>query len=378
MRVLIIGAGAIGLWLGAYLVRSHNQVTFVGRPKITEAITRNGLMVTQANGQKWTVDRFSAVTSVNTAITMHKDRCKGFDLVIFTVKAYSLAEAVQHVALVWKQIVGDGPQQSTQPVLVCFQNGVGSEEIIAEAFGRENVVSATTTSPVVMSSPGLISEARADGCICLAPISLQNKSGKTESAYQGSHPRKVRSLERVADSLRTAEMDVRQYDDHRRLKWSKMLLNMLGNATGAILDMPAVELYRDARVFDLEMRMLRETRQVMKRLRIRPLDLPHFPAALMSLAVEIVPRLLLRPILRRRLVSGRGDKRPSFYYELVRRTGQSEVQWLNGSVAQYGESLSIATPVNTRLTMVLSDLMAGRQQPTEWRGQVKKLVDGLI
>ncbi len=388
MRVLIIGAGAIGLWLGAYLVRSGNPVTFVGRPRVTEAIARDGLTVTQADGQTWTVNSFDAVTSIRDAATMRKDNREVFDLVIFTVKAYSLVEAVRDLTAVWGQISGAASTQHGQPVLVCFQNGVGCEEIIAEAFGRERVVSATTTSPVVMaaSAPGAISEARSAGCICLAPVSVDHRiaqSGNSARRHGDSSQIDDASLKatvgKVADVLSATGLDVRQYGDHRALKWSKMVLNILGNATGAILDMPVGDLYRDARVFDLEMRMLSEAGQVMKRLGIRALDLPHFPAALMLRAAAVVPHGLLRPILRRRLVSGRGDKRPSFYYDVARSArsaqsaGHSEVQWLNGAVARHGEELGIPTPVNARLTTVLTDLVSGAQDPGRWRGRVDKL-----
>ena len=42
--------------------------------------------------------------------------------------------------------------------------------------------------------------------------------------------------------------DAREYADYRALKWSKALLNMLGNATAAILDMTVEQVYADPRL----------------------------------------------------------------------------------------------------------------------------------
>ena len=62
--------------------------------------------------------------------------------------------------------------------------------------------------------------------------------------------------------------------DYRAMKWSKAFLNIMGNATSAILNRPPADLYRRDDVFDLEMRMLREMRAVMRRLGVGIINLP--------------------------------------------------------------------------------------------------------
>ena len=52
-------------------------------------------------------------------------------------------------------------------------------------------------------------------------------------------------------------------EEYESMKWSKALLNMVGNATSAILAMPPGDVYRDPSGYELEVRMLREILAVM-------------------------------------------------------------------------------------------------------------------
>ena len=67
------------------------------------------------------------------------------------------------------------------------------------------------------------------------------------------------------------------------MKWSKMLTNLPANATSAILDMTAAEVFAHPGLFRLEMRMLRETLAVMRASRIRVVDLPGVPVRALAL-----------------------------------------------------------------------------------------------
>lgn len=159
----------------------------------------------------------------------------------------------------------------------------------------------------------------------------------------------------------------------RALKWSKLLLNLAGNASGAILDLPPAQLFADARMFRFEMAMLREAVRVMDASSIRGVTLPGAPAASLAWALRWLPEFALRLVLRRRLSAARGDKRPSVLVELANHTGRSEVAWLNGAVVEAGARLGIPTPVNERLTSVLSALVSGSAAWTNWRGDISRL-----
>ena len=73
------------------------------------------------------------------------------------------------------------------------------------------------------------------------------------------------------------------------MKWSKMLTNLLANASSAILDMPPAEIFADPRLFRIEILMLREALQVMHAQDISVVDLPATPVRALAFAAAYLP-----------------------------------------------------------------------------------------
>src|SRR5262249_26263310 len=136
------------------------------------------------------------------------------------------------------------------------------------------------------------------------------------------------AADRALARLRGAGFDIREFADYRALKWSKALLNMLGNATAAILDMPVAQIYADARLVALERRAFLEALAVMERLGAAPINLPRYPVALLAGAMRQLPAPLLSLLLRRRIAGGRGGKLPSLQMALAQGKQRSEGEFL--------------------------------------------------
>jgi len=86
MRLLIVGAGAIGSLIGNRLAGSGNDVTLVGREKHVKAIRGRGLGLDERGKVRWE-SSVQAVTSVEEVAD------DSFDLIILAVKAYDTATA---------------------------------------------------------------------------------------------------------------------------------------------------------------------------------------------------------------------------------------------------------------------------------------------
>jgi len=155
---------------------------------------------------------------------------------------------------------------------------------------------------------------------------------------------------------------------------SKAMFNIIGNATSAILNRPPGTIYKSAAMFDLEVRMLQETLAVMDKLGLKVLDLPGSPAKRLAKSVRRVPKAILKPILTRLVASGRGDKMPSFHIDLTAGTGQSEVVYHNGAIAQAGLENGIPTPVNAVLNDVLMKLTRNELDWREFDGKPRRLL----
>ena len=348
MKFLLIGAGAVGCWIGANLMRAGHDVTFVGRSKFVDAVRSDGLRVKLPDGNEWQLQNIAAAISVSAA--MH---AAPFDAVIACMKAYAVADALTEL-----RPHADALQSAT---FIPFQNGVGSDDLFADAFGAERVVAATLTSPVSLEAPNVVRLERARGGVGLAPLRPLSPWGiAARTGWRGWVRGNLGSplTSDVTHVFTSASLlHTRLYADARSLRWSKLLLNIVGNATSAILDKTVAEIYMDPLWSQAELRMLRECVCVIDAQRIKVVNLPGAPAAWLARAIRALPDALLRPVMLRAFAKARGDKRPSFYYDVAQRTGRSEVSWLNGAIADAGTRLGVPTPVNATLTEVLSELV---------------------
>jgi 2-dehydropantoate 2-reductase len=68
---------------------------------------------------------------------------------------------------------------------------------------------------------------------------------------------------------------------------------------------------------------------------------------------------------------------PSFHIDLHGGRGKSEVDYLNGAVARFGQRLHIATPVNTTLTNLLLQLTDGSLPLDSFAHQPDKLLSAI-
>jgi len=352
MRILVYGAGSIGAWLAAGMSTAGHQVTCIARQPFVDAVRESGLTVLNPDDTAARITNLTVYTSLIDLLASSTDDVKRFDAILLCVKAYSLQAAVDDLACNMQLLSGDA---GSRPLIVCFQNGVGCDEIACLAFGKDNVIAATTTTPVSSPEAGVIRTERSGGAIAYAACGQYDLTW-LGNLFHGAAPVTI------------------SCEDYRSLRWSKLLLNIMGNASGAILDLPAASIYEDGRTFRMEMAMMRECIAVARRLNVRLVNLPGFPSATLAWAIQKLPHRLLQPILLRQIAKGRGNKRPSLYIDVANVTGHSEVTWLNGAIVKYGQSVGVPAPVNARLTRLLCELVSGRDLQMLWRGQIHRLI----
>ena len=121
MRVLVVGAGAIGGYFGGRMLQAGCDITFLVRPKRASELASAGLVIKSPNGD---------VTLKNPA-TVQADTIKDtFDVVLLSCKAYDLADAIKSFA------PAIGPKTSIVPML----NGMLHLDTLDQKFGRERVL----------------------------------------------------------------------------------------------------------------------------------------------------------------------------------------------------------------------------------------------
>jgi 2-dehydropantoate 2-reductase len=267
------------------------------------------------------------------------------DVAIVATKSYDTAGAIESLR---KAIAY--PEKC---VFVTPQNGVGNEEKLIAAFGAGNVVAAALTTPVGRDRDGRASAAN-DGGLALAPCG--------ETAFNW-----------LVATFASAGVRTKVVDDWRALKWSKLALNIVANASCAILNVLPNRLVQFEKTFTLEVRMIREVHAVMSALGRKPIDLPRYPVKALF-AVASLPSPLARVAMSGRISGARGTKPPSLLIDLRAGKPQTEVDVLNGAVANAGRETGVPTPVNAVYARVLEDIAHMPQLWAKYRERPDALV----
>lgn len=338
MTLVVVGAGAIGLLVAGRLAQSGRPVALLARPSSAGELARQGVRIAQ-DGQTDQIDTVAVLGGPEELPVA----ARPVELAVLCVKGYDTAGALPALELL-------APER-----VLTLQNGIGNEELLLDRFGPERVISGVITTSVEVGALGQISVTKAGG-IGLAPIQVAG------------------SVAPADELLAAAGFSVHTYPDYRAMKWSKALLNMLGNATAAILDMPVRDVYADVRLVGLERRAFLEALRVMDRRGIRAINLPRYQAALLAPLMRLTPPWLLAPLLRRLIAGGRGGKRPSLQLDLARGNPRSEGEFLYAAVARAAAEDGLEAPVNQRLWQTLQALARKERPWQEYQGRPERLL----
>lgn len=136
MKILVLGAGAIGGYLGGRLTEAGADVTFLVREARRAELDRDGLRLRSVFGD---LDCQVATVSAN-------ELTPDYDLVLLTCKAYDLDSAIAAIS------PGLAPQGMVLPIL----NGLGHIAALNQAFGQERVLGGTIKLSATRLADGTI------------------------------------------------------------------------------------------------------------------------------------------------------------------------------------------------------------------------------
>ena len=345
ISVLIFGAGAIGTYVGGSLALAGHRVVFTEQPSIAADLREHGLRLDVSidkhrQGQAPLIVPpacFGVVSSPEEAM-----QAGGFDVAIFAMKSFDTLAALEGIRAF----------SNRMPPILSLQNGVDNEPAIAAVLGPDRVIAGSVTCSIARQTAGdiVLEKARGIGIAAAHPLS-----------------------KRLVGALNDASLNAHLYPQAADMKWSKLLANLPGTATAAIVDMSPAEVLANPGLYDLESRMAHEALAVMEALGIHPVDLPGLPVRALALVLRL-PTALARVVLTRVVGGGRGGKMPSFYIDLHAGRRKSEIEWLQGAVVRHGEKAGVPTPVNRLLTETLLAMVRGDILIAEYSRQPEKLV----
>ena len=141
MRYLILGAGALGGYFGAMLIKGGADVTFLVRSARGAQLKRDGLVVKTQDGDELR----------SPVRTVQQSQLQGtYDVVLLTCKAYDLEGAMDAIA----------PAMGEQSVIVPVLNGVRHIDALTERFGAWRVLGGLTVINAALLPDGTIQQSQ--------------------------------------------------------------------------------------------------------------------------------------------------------------------------------------------------------------------------
>ncbi|NOY12805.1 MAG: 2-dehydropantoate 2-reductase, partial [Deltaproteobacteria bacterium] len=221
MRIAVIGAGALGLYYGALLQRSGQDVVFLLRRDFT-AIKQHGLQVYSVNGD-FHLPQVQGVTRV--------DEIGPVDLVLIGLKTFANPQLVELV----RPLLGENT------CLLTLQNGLGNEELLAAAFGAERVLGGVAFLCSNRGEPGTVHHL-GEGRIRLGE-------------FNGGISTRSKQLQAL---FTAAQIPCEAVVDLRRTRWEKLVWNIPFNGLCALLTQDTTQLLSHSNGCELVLQIMQE------------------------------------------------------------------------------------------------------------------------
>jgi len=332
MRTLIIGAGALGGLAGARLAATGAPVRYAVRDEAAaERLRLAGFQISGVGGPV-------AVPAGDVAPLAAYPAGLDFDLIVLATKAQEAMEIAPRAAH-WLAPGG---------TLLPIQNGAVSR-LLADRLGNDRVLGGLSNLGATLHAPGRI-EQRNAGHLLIGELSggVSERAGRV-GAWLG------RGVEvRVTGNLAGAI-------------WSKLLLNCSVTTLGAIAGRTMREYIGTAtgraafdRSYDEALSVAFASGARPERMMVDPVP-PGWNG-------HAVPGAEHQAWLDR-ILAAYGDLKPSMLQDFERGR-LTEIDFINGYVADLGRRLGVPTPVNTGIVETVHAIEQGRRSPSpvllEW------------
>ncbi|KGG93536.1 2-dehydropantoate 2-reductase [Comamonas thiooxydans] len=292
LSIAVMGAGSVGCYFGALLARAGHPVTLIGRASHMQAISQHGLRLQTA-----TEDLNIPITTSTEASAV-----AGADVVLFCVKSTDTEAAATQIK----------PHLAAHTQVLSLQNGVDNDRRLRLVLGQQPVAAAVVYVATAMAGPGHVRHF-GRGELLIAPCP------------QGDE---------IALQFSAANIPTQTSDGVLTALWQKLIINCVYNALSALTQQPYGWLIAQQGVPAVMQDIAAECKAVALA------DGVLLPASVDE-AVAAIARTMPRQL--------------SSTAQDLARGKTTEIDHLNGYVVRRGLALSIATPIN-RLLQVLVQL----------------------
>jgi 2-dehydropantoate 2-reductase len=334
MKFIVLGAGAIGCYVGGRLAAAASQtgadVVLVGRQSLLGELRQHGLRVTDLDG----ANLYVPAEQLKLANSLADAQPDAHSVILLCVKGTGTADAASEIASACPQGVA----------VISLQNGVENVARIRAGAPSSKPFAGMVPYNVVQAGPGRFHRAT-EGSICLED--------------QGPCPQ-------AAPVFRASGLPCELRGDMPAVQWGKLLLN-LNNPVNALSDLPLVR--------QLGQHALRSTLATLQDELLMALAVAGIqPAQVGAVPPRWLPRLLRLPDWLFKRVAARmlrmDPSARSSMWDDLQRGKLTEIDDLCGAVVRLAKAHGLQAPANARMLELVQHQPKGPSKSGQpWSGQ---------
>ncbi len=305
MRIAILGSGGVGGYYGGRLAATGTDISFIARGAHLAAMRANGLRILSPGGD---------VHVPRVYVTDDPAAIGPVDIVFFTVKLYDTDSAIGMLP----------PLMGPHTLVVPFQNGVDSVDMLTGAVGRDHVAGGTAYVSAVIAEPGVIRHT-AMGRLIFGML-------------DGSRPA---LLEELLQACARAGFEATLSDRILAEIWAKFARLTVFSGMTSVTRSPIGVVCGDPELFAMMEAALRESIAVARAKKI-PLS--------SSLYDDVIGSLRSLP-----------PHAKASMLEDLERGRPIELPWLSGAMVRIGQEVDVDTPTHRLITTLLRPHISGHR-----------------
>lgn len=339
MNFIVVGAGSIGCYVGGRLAAAGSQVWFVGRPRVTDTLAREGLRVSDLEGYCAQIEPAQLHLAGSVADAWAQARAAAGDV------AGGAADGAPTIVLL--AVKGGATTSASVEVGAACPPGT---PIVSLQNGVENVSRIQSAAPHLQAVAGMVPY----NVVALQPSQVHRGTG---GYLVFEDTPSSRAFVPVFDA---AGLPARLSTDIASVQWGKLLLN-LNNPVNALSGLPLREQLLD-----------RDLRRVLAALQVEALHAMRLagirPAQVATVAPHVLPRILRLPNWIFTRVAARmlrmDAKARSSMWEDLQQGRTTEIDDLCGAVVRLAAQHGGAAPLNEGMCR----LVAGHRRGASMTG----------
>jgi len=306
MKICIIGAGAMGGLIAAYLKAKRRIITLIGEPDQIRAVRSNGLKVDGVRG------------TVYVEIDIKESMQEKADLVILAVKIQDIKNAIDKNRNFFENTT-----------ILTIQDGIKADKMVSLTLGEENIVSSIVMFGSSYLKPNLINH-DFEGDWIIGKLSGENKDKIKDIAEEIAPAFKVT----IADNINS-------------MKWTQLII-VATHSIAALLGKNIQEAFINLDMAQLGVLLLKENLAVVNDAGIKLVDLPGFDLIKLQQLVSI-PAKEAAQTFSAMMRSSSKQVKDMVILKNISMDYLSEMDHINGEIIRLSRFGRVGAQLNTKV-----------------------------